>query len=65
MAVSQISMSDNDITGHGNHHAPKEEHHAPKVEVNKKLESQKSVGMDDLMSNLTSSNAKPAGNYKH
>ena len=62
MAVSQISMSDNDITGHGNH-APKEEHHEKKVEVNKKLESQKSVGMDDLMSNLTSSNAKPAGNY--
>ena len=59
MAVSQISMSDTDITGHAqsSNHANRE----VKPEVNKKLESQKSVGMDDLMNNLTSSNAKPAG----
>ena len=59
MAVSQISMSDNDITGH---QAPIKEPEK-KEEVNKKFDPKQSDGMDDLMSNLTSAN-KPAGIYK-
>ena len=63
MAVSQISMTDNEISGHN---APsKELQPEKKEEVSKKFESQKSVGMDDLMSSLTNSNTnKPAGIFK-
>jgi hypothetical protein len=58
MAVSQISMTDADISGHTS--APSQHHQEKKEEPNKNYESKKSLGMDDLMSNLTSSN-KPAG----
>lgn len=63
MAVSQISISDSDITS--THNAPQNQSHVQpekKEAPNKKLESQPSMNMDELMGNLTSSNTsqKPA-----
>jgi hypothetical protein len=59
MAVSQISMTDADITGASvsNIGQMPEKKDAP----NKNYEQKKSMGMDDLMSNLTSTNKPPAG----
>ena len=62
MAVSQISMSDSDISG--THNEPSHGNTQETKQVNKNYDSKKSVGMDDLMSNLTSNNmGKPDGKY--
>jgi hypothetical protein len=59
MAVSQISMTDADITGtNATNQGQLQE---KKEEPNKNYEAKKSMGMDDLMSNLTSTNKPPAG----
>jgi hypothetical protein len=59
MAVSQISMSDSDITGINQ--APSQIIQQEKKEEPKKnYDKQQSMNMDELMGNLTSSN-KPAG----
>jgi hypothetical protein len=54
MAVSQINISDNDIYGGslGNH----KEKPIEVKQVNKNFESKQSIGLDDLMSNLTKEN---------
>jgi hypothetical protein len=53
MAVSQISMTDSDITG--NFNAPSQ------PQVQGQVQEKKPQGMDDLMSNLTLNNTKPPG----
>ena len=65
MAVSQINISDSDISG-GSHHAPSHATTTTTQEskpANKNFESKKSVGMDDLMSSLTNNKQQPAGKY--